>query len=274
MRRKFRLGRFKYIIGFIFLVVIAATFEAIQPAQAALITASPLELNLSNDGPGYADVTVYNTGDKKAYVQLEVQRVLNPGKKNEKKILADHKHPINFGLVASPLKMVIPVNQSRKVRVLPLATGLKQERVYILNITPVEGELKMIGGSAKDGKSIQAGVKITVGYGVRVVLRPKTPKRDLILAHKDNTGDYYLDNKGNVNILITQASVCEDHSSKNANKWKNCRLVKSFSKRLFAGNKWKVPAFDQLASYSSKDSKEKVRFKGYLGDKAFWVAGG
>lgn len=236
-------------------------------SYAAKITVSPLSLSLSDSGPGFADVIVYNSGDSKAYVKLDLYKIKNPGTKSEKKIIEDIKNPLDFGLVASPLKMIIPVNQSRRVRLLKLSTKLSQESVYKLEIIPVEGDLKLVGSSES---GISAGVKVTVGYGVRVVLLPEKIDQNVILVRKkvkNNNYNYYLQNTGNVDVLISESEVCDKNNSLNKPEdWTNCKLLKTYSSRLYPGNSILV------SGIKTKTNSKSVRFKGYFLDKLFYIS--
>ena len=274
---KFRLIKFFlssiFISRFCLVFFICFNFNL---ANAAKITVSPLVLNLKDNGPGFADVTVYNTGDKKAYVKLDLYKIKNPGARLEKKIKEDIKNPMEFGLVASPLKMVIPVNQSRKVRLLPLLKHLKTESIYKLEVVPVEGELKIIdsdnNSNNKSDNKINAGVKITVGYGVRVSLLPDNINREVRII-KNTNNNYDLKNMGNVNVLITQAEVCDYKSNITQPKdWKNCKLLKSYSKRLYPGNLIKLTDDSEIKKYINSNNKFKIlRFKGYFDSEIFYI---
>ena len=247
----------------------------INLANAAKITVSPLVLNIKDNGPGFADIIVYNTGEKKAYVKLDLYKIENPGTKFEKKIKEDIKNPIKFGLVASPLKMVIPVNQSRKVRLLPLSKHLKIESVYKLEVVPVEGELKILVSDNKKDNNINAGVKITVGYGVRVSLLPEHIKREVRIVKNNNNknNNYDLKNTGNVNVLITQAEICNNKPNRTKPKdWKNCKVLKSYSKRLYPGGLIKFTEDSDIkTNIKSNDKLKALRFKGYFDSKIFFI---
>ena len=237
---------------------------------AGQIMVSPMALNIKNDGPGFADVTVYNTGKKTAYVKAQLYELKNPGTSKQVEIKESPEDPIGFGLVASPMKMIIPVNQSRKVRLLPLAKNLSSERVYMLNVTPVEGELKLVG--SKDNKSIHAGIRITVAYAVRTVLLPKNPKvlinissNSSLNSKNSSKQQIWLKNNGNVNVLLTQQQLCSKHIG-DVNTWSGCKVAKNISKRLYPNVSWR-------SADIAKADTQKLRFKAYFGDKIIYVKG-
>ena len=260
-----------------FFFVFCINILSLNLSYAAKITVSPLTLNIPDDGPGFADIMVYNTGDSKAYVQLDLYKIQDPGTKSEKKIKEDIKNPIEFGLVASPLKMVIPVNQSRKARLLPLSRKLSQETVYKLEVIPVEGDLKLIGsGDNKINAGVNAGVKVTVGYGVRVALLPEHIHQEVSIVqdkNKNNDFIYNLKNTGNVDVLISEAEICDKKDSiTNPKDWINCKSLKSYSKRLYPGNIFLFSDDLFMQKYIKSEFKSKIiRFKGYFSNKIFYV---
>lgn len=209
---------------------------------ASKINVYPLSIAFSKANERYHDITVYNTGKRTAYVDVNLVKVLNPG--HDKLQFKSMTHnPAKFGLIASPNKLIIPQGQSRVVRVLRLLHGNKTEAVYHVNITPATGVLERI----KTGnKAIEAGVRVIVGYNVNVLVLPQDARPKLSYERKDN--EVVFKNEGNASVLLYRGKSCPSPSQ--------CTVLPT--KRMYAGLTWrlKLPkndGFEYTEQFLGKD---------------------
>lgn len=197
-------------------------------AMAASINVTPLLVNLTPTGKHFTDIDVTNTSNKTAYVRVKISRILHPGMTDQKRINLQG-NPIKFGLVASPIRLVIPPKQLRRVRVLPLLKNNKTDALYELNITPVTGQLESLLSKGK----VRAGLQVIVGYSVKVFVRPANAKAIVSILRVNNT--ITVKNTGNSNVLLYDGRQCTSPD--------NCKTLKTDSiKRLYAGNTWTFEA--------------------------------
>ncbi|WP_334043180.1 pilus assembly protein [Burkholderia ambifaria] len=141
-------------------------------------------------------VTVKNAGDAPLYLNINVQKVINPGVTPEKKVdLGDVARP---GVLASPDKLTLGAGQTRSIVLKSLAEP-EQEELYRLYILPVRS-LKV--DSAPDGK-ITAPMSVAIGYGVLVRHMPAPGKQKSAWTHRCEGGGITLENTGNVRQVFT-----------------------------------------------------------------------
>ena len=205
-------------------------------AFAANISVSPLIVNFTKADQHIQNIRVFNIGDDKAYVRIATSLVKAPGAKNSTNV--DIKNPRELGILVSPKKMVIPVGQSRLVRILLTKPVDNDERIYQIKIFPTVGDIHANSN----------GVKVLIGYGVRVVVRPNDPQPNILITR--NGKQITAINKGNTNAILYDGKQC--NAAGNA-----CKDLPSH--RLFAGNIWEF-----TAPYSSP-----VKFsQNFLGKKS------
>ncbi|UQO37175.1 pilus assembly protein [Burkholderia cepacia] len=142
-------------------------------------------------------VTVKNMGDATLYLNINVQKVTNPGVTPEKKVdLGDVARP---GMLASPDKLTLGPSQTRSI-VLKSLSEPEQEEIYRLYILPVRS-LKV--ENAPEDK-ITAPMSLAIGYGVLVRHMPAPGKQVTGWTHRCEGGRLTLENTGNVRQLFTQ----------------------------------------------------------------------
>lgn len=175
------------------------------------------------------DVKVSNSEEETMYVQVEVFKVLNAGKKNEQRIKVTN--PRELKLLATPSKLVIPAGGQKLVRIVNLETSSEEERVYRINVTPIVPPLE-------DNVSQ---LRIIVAYQVLTIVQPDNPESKLVA--KRNGKNIRFTNNGNSNILLSEGTQCDLSSAD------KCDSLESH--RLYAGNTWelKLP-YDSPVSYS------------------------
>lgn len=112
------------------------------------------------EGQQSRTVQVSNRGDKPLYLQVDLQRIENPGETPERKTaIGDIATP---GMMASPAKLTLGPGQKRDINLVPLQSPNK-ETLYQLYITPVSS-IKTVGEESQE--KISAPLTFGVGYGV------------------------------------------------------------------------------------------------------------
>lgn len=150
-----------------------------------------------DNGPGDSlvrDVELSNFGPDKAYVEVAVYRIANPGLYPMERETS--KNPADMGLVVTPNKIVLGPDSARLIRLMLLNPPDEQEHVWRISVVPKVAEIK-------DG---QAGVKIVVGYEMLVIQRPRELKFDLRFERKGKI--LTVANRGNTDVLIPALEQC------------------------------------------------------------------
>lgn len=207
----------KSIIGIIAILMLL-------PAVAAQISVSPIEVDLINT-ESYTDLTIANVGNDKAYVSLTPMRLDNPGTP-QSHYETLHNNPRQFGLVVSPLKIVIPPQLSRKVRIMSLVQNNPQDVMYMIRVVPSEGEMQAVADRSGD---VLAGIQVISGYNVLVTVRPAMPQPKLSLTRIGT--QLTVVNTGNTQVLLSDAEQCDAPPQ--------CTKL-NLPKRMYAGNTWQV----------------------------------
>lgn len=141
-------------------------------------------------------VTVRNLGDAPLYLNIGVQKVVNPGMTPEKKVdLGDLDHP---GMLASPDKLTLGPGQTRSIVLKSLAEP-ESEEVYRLYIVPVRS-LK-VDDAPQD--RITAPMSVAIGYGVLVRHMPRPDKQRSGWTHRCENDGLTLENTGNIREVFT-----------------------------------------------------------------------
>ncbi len=190
-------------------------------AYASAISVTPLEVDLSMQHR-YQDIQVHNVGNDTAYVRIDVARIQNPGQPDQQLIqLKDN--PYQIGLIVTPSKVVIPVGETRIVRVLYVGKPPVSDVVYRVRISPVTGQLvALYSGDTK----LNAGVQLIIAYGVAVYARP-VDLHPNVVAERTGTA-LTLTNSGNTSVLITLCKQCVAGTAK-------CEALPNLLQRLFPG---------------------------------------
>jgi P pilus assembly chaperone PapD len=172
-------------------------------AFAALFVAAPCEAEISlsqiiiDVAPGEAlvrDVEVANLAKDKAYIEVTVFRIANPGDMPMKRETA--ANPNELGLLATPAKMVLAPESARLIRLILLNPPDASEHVWRVSVVPKVGEI------ADD----RTGVKLVIGYEMLVFQRPETLRIDVSFTRQGKV--LTATNNGNTNVLIPALNQC------------------------------------------------------------------
>jgi len=144
-------------------------------------------------------VTVRNMGDAPLYLNISVQKVMNPGVTPEEKVdLGKLDHP---GLLASPDKLTLGPGQTRAIMLKSL-TQPEREALYRLYIVPV----RSIKVDDAPQNKISAPMSVAIGYGVLVRHMPPPGEQRSGWAHRCERGGLTLENTGNVRQVFSEVT--------------------------------------------------------------------
>jgi len=204
----------KYILLFVICLIIFSIF--FYKTEANIIP-NIIIVDFKPNDSRQKNIEVYNDSDEIAYMSLNIQKVLNPGTKNERRILLEDKK----NLIVVPNKTSLKSKSKKIIRFISTENNLKEDSIYRVSLIPkvkgVKGETGIIG------------IKILLGYEVLVIVRPKNTNFDI--KAERNKKNLIFRNNGNTNVLLNKVSQCDK-------KGQNCQNL--LHKRLYAGNEIKV----------------------------------
>lgn len=155
------------------------------------ITVSPIVIDLMGKDAD-AEVAVKNVDTKNnAYVEITPYRLLHPSNQTAPKKRVSR--PEQDGLLVFPAKLVLLPGQTQFVRIVKTAKTLASDKVYEVDFIP-KVSTHLLSKKGPDGVSL--GIRVIVGYGARVILRPDAPipslslkriKKELIITNTGNT---------------------------------------------------------------------------------------
>ncbi len=192
-------------------VLFAALAGLAAPARAQMIL-NKVSLEFASGGAPRDDIEVTNSGSETLYVQIEPNRIHDPGTPQEKRVL--YRDPAELGLLITPSRLVVPPGQTQVVRIAVVDPCKESDKVYRLTVRPVVGEVK----------SAETAIKVVIAYDVLVILRPPNPKADLKTERAGRK--MTLSNTGNSSILLSQGKQCDASGN-------NCQVIPPY--RLYPG---------------------------------------
>lgn len=202
--------------------------------RADAIAVTPLVIDMNSTTDRVRNITVSNTGENTAYVLIDLGLVKDP---NNLADLEKSTDPSKLGLLVSPKKMVIPVGQSRLLRIVNLNPTVDKDKFYAVKVSPVIGEAQEV--EQNDNKNIAVKVKLQINYLVKVFVRPNNPITNITLTRTDQK--LIAKNNGTTNGLLFDGNQCLDE--------KNCKEIPG--QRLFPGQTWETTLpFKSPVSYS------------------------
>jgi len=134
-----------------------------------------------------------------AYVEITPYRLLNPANHAGPKKIA--RHPETDGLLVFPAKMVLLPSQTQFVRIVKTAKFLPSDQVYEVDFIP-KVSTHMLTQKTSNGSTI--GIRVIVGYGARVILRPDSPSPSISAKRINN--ELVIKNTGNTALRITSCT--------------------------------------------------------------------
>lgn len=214
--------------------------------SCANIGVSPIVIDLMPDNPHDAEIAVKNFDLKhKAYVEINSYRLEQPGDPSAKKIRV--RNPQQEGLVVFPAKLILLPGQTQYVRIVKTIQQTEHEKVFEVDFIPKVTN-QIIQTKLPNGPVM--GIRVLVGYGARITLRPKRMQPALAISRKDK--QLFIQNKGNTQLKIVSCS--QTISGKKTE-------VQLPAYTLFVGK-----TISQHLHHSAP-----IRLEVYVGDKAYGV---
>lgn len=165
----------------------------------ANISVSPMIVDLVGKEAD-AEIAVKNFDIKNnAYIEITPYRLSNPANHAAPKERA--RHPEKDGIVVFPAKLVLLPGQTQFVRIVKTAKALASDQIYEVDFIP-KVSTHLISQKRPDGVTL--GVRVIVGYGARVTLRPDLPLPSLSIKRIKN--DLIIKNTGNTTLSITSCT--------------------------------------------------------------------
>jgi P pilus assembly chaperone PapD len=140
-----------------------------------------------------------------AYVEITPYRLFNPASHdapNKKRVL----HPDQDGLLIFPAKLTLLPGQTQFVRVIKTAKLVKSDQVYEVDFIP-KVSTHLINQKHPSGMIM--GIRVIIGYGARVTLRPDHPSPALFVKRLKNK--LVIKNTGNTLLNITSCTQSIDN---------------------------------------------------------------
>ncbi len=168
-------------------------------ATFADIGVSPIIVDLIGKDAD-TEIAVKNFDTKNnAYVEVTPYRLVHPANHAApKKRVRD---PEKEGLLVFPAKLVLLPGQTQFVRIIKTAKSLTKDQVYEVDFIP-KVATRLISQKTPDG--LQLGIRIIVGYGARITLRPDNPSPSLSVKRVNN--QLIIKNTGNTLLTITSCT--------------------------------------------------------------------
>jgi len=146
------------------------------------------------------EIAVKNFDTKtNAYVEITPFRLSNPADhaSSKRRVL----HPDKDGLIIFPAKLVLLPGQTQFVRVIKTAKSVAADQVYEVDFIPKVATHLV---SQKNPNGMMMGIRVIIGYGVRVTVRPDHPLPSLFLKKIKNK--LIIKNTGNTLLTITSCT--------------------------------------------------------------------
>ena len=177
------------------------------------------------------DIVVSNPDAENLYLQTEVYKVINPGRKDEERVRVTD--PAEMKLLSTPRKAIIAPNSRKTVRLVSLETPSSVESVYRVTFKPVVGDIK----------ATQNAIKLLIAYQTLVFIRPDNAEYKV--SAKREKGSITFTNSGNMNVVLRNGHFC---TGKGDNR--KCDDIKE-GIRLYAGQSWslKLPSDSVKVEY-------------------------
>ncbi len=220
------------------LLVLFWAMTLVAPASAHL-SMSPIVISFEADAQTRKDFLLENTGQRPQYLEIQAQRILNPGAFPE--TYESSPLPEEVGLLVAPRRVTLQPGEQKRVRVILLDDPGETDLAWRVEISPAIGEID---------SSVPMALTL-VGYKALVFARPAEAKVDLV---GERVGEVVtVRNNGTTNGLLHSGEQCSPPQS--------CTRVPG--KRLWPGMTWQTrlpkdapvtftlsdPSGDQLLSF-------------------------
>jgi len=155
---------------------------------------------------------VFNGGDSTAFIRINIHEIVYDaeGKPSELPIKTQDDNSSRDGLMASPARLIVPVNGMQGTRLLFMGER-ERERYFRVRFVPVVPEKEdefavSVEERAAYKQSLSAGVNVLAGYGTIFFVRPKDTRFDTQIDER--AGQYALRNNGNTVVVVDEFKDC------------------------------------------------------------------
>jgi len=155
---------------------------------------------------------VFNGGDSTAFVKVNVSEILYKpdGSYEEVPLKNQADGAARDGLMASPARLIVPVNGMQGTRLLFMGER-DSERYFRVRFIPVvpetEDEFAVSAEEREDyKKSLSAGVNVLAGYGTVFFVRPQNTRFEVKVDNQPQ--QYVLRNNGNTVVVVDEFKDC------------------------------------------------------------------
>ncbi len=165
------------------------------------------------------NITVYNKTLAPIYIALQVEKVLNPGTKDERRLPTQD-------LVASPRRFELKPDEPRVFRILLSRRPESVEDVYRISLVPqLESFEQTVVDAEVSGRPTK--LRVVTGLSIAVDALPPDAKHTIESSVKGNS--VTLRNTGNASFVLESGRFCPIPGGA-------CSSIPS--KRLYAGGEW------------------------------------
>jgi P pilus assembly chaperone PapD len=191
------------LLANLFILILILIFQNVQ----AEISVAPMIVDLGAGFPNNTEIAVKNFDTTNiAYVEVTSYRLKDPRNPSSKKIRI--RNPEKDGLVVFPAKLTLLPGQTQYVRIVKTAKDPSSDLVYEIDFIP-RVATQLINKNMSQGSAM--GIRIIVGYGARVTIRPK--KLLPAISAKRIKDELTIKNTGNTQLKIV--SCIQEVAGKN-----------------------------------------------------------
>lgn len=154
---------------------------------------------------------IYNSGDSTAFVRVNISEIrYEHGVRREIPLVTDGPIDQRKGLVASPARLIIPVNGMQATRLFYMGER-DRERYYRVRYVPVVPEKEdqfAVSETEREAynKELSANVNIMASYGAVFFVRPSDTRFDTRI--EDTPTRYSVHNAGNSTVMLDHFRDC------------------------------------------------------------------
>ena len=202
----------------------------VMASQAEAISITPL-LMFASGNNNVQTITVSNEDTSTAYVQVTPKLIKNAGMPNSSiTVYTPGGNPKEFGLMVSPLKLALPANTDRNIRLVALNTNPAQDQFYEVSITTIAPPAASTAAETVAGGS-SANATIGISYAAKLLVLAKNPLP--VVSAKRSGSTITITNTGNSYISLRNGQLCNTSGN-------NCSALPASQNYqvLFVGNSW------------------------------------
>lgn len=199
-------------------------FAALLSALAVTTQAAP-NINIGNifdylDGAQSTYLKrIYNSGDSTAFVRVNIAEIhyAADGSRTEVPLTIDGPAQQRKGLVASPARLIIPVNGMQATRLLYMGERDRERyfRVRYVPVIPEKEDQFAVSSEEREAykASMSAGVNVMASYGAIFFVRPTNTQFDTRI--EQTATRYSVHNAGNSTLMLDHFRDCSASDERN-----------------------------------------------------------